>query len=261
MNASQFVSAIVLKYTLATRTQIVNASVPTNAVKMTIVPVQIKCAQATTPAFLRLRIPRPVNAIAQYHTRATRTTIVNASVHSSAAKMAIALARIKNARATIPASLYLRILLPVNVLVLRHTFAMVTIIAHVAVPMHAAAITIAPMIQFARTMNAWFVNALRHTFAMIIGNVYVPMHAAAITIAPTSQFARTMNAGVVNALRHTFAMIIGMNVSVRTSVAATMTVRMEPWVIVIRTILATMMFLLEGCDDLVCHNECILNQR
>jgi hypothetical protein len=127
--------------------------------------------------------------------------------------------------------------------------------------MHAAAITIAPMIQFARTMNAWFVNALRHTFAMIIGNVYVPMHAAAITIAPTSQFARTMNAGVVNALRHTFAMIIGMNVSVRTSVAATMTVRMEPWVIVIRTILATMMFLLEGCDDLVCHNECILNQR
>jgi hypothetical protein len=110
-------------------------------------------------------------------------------------------------------------------------------------------------------MSAWFVNALRHTFAMIIGNVYVPMHAAAITIAPTSQFARTMNAGVVNALRHTFAMIIGMNVSVRTSVAATMTVRMEPWVIVIRTILATMMFLLEGCDDLVCHNECILNQR
>jgi hypothetical protein len=138
MNASQFVSAIVPKCTLATWTQIVNASVPTNAVKMTIAPVQIKCAQATTPAFLRLRIPRPVSAIAQYHTRAARTTIVNASVHSSAAKMAIALARIKNARATIPASLYLRILPPVNVLVLRYTFAMMTIISHVAVPMLAA---------------------------------------------------------------------------------------------------------------------------
>ena len=138
MNASQFVSAIVPKCTLATWTQIVNASVPTNAVKMTIAPVQIKCARATIPAFLSLRIPRPVNAIAHHHTRATRRTIVNASVHLSAAKMAIALARIKYARATIPASLYLRILLPVNVLVLRHTFAMLTRIAHVSVPMNAA---------------------------------------------------------------------------------------------------------------------------
>ncbi len=97
--------------------------------------------------------------------------------------------------------------------VLRHTFVM--IIGNASVPMHAAAITIAPMIQFARTMNAWFVNVLRHTFAW------------------------TMNAGDVIVLRHTFAMIIGNNVSVRTSVAATMTVRMEPWVIVVRTIFAT----------------------
>jgi hypothetical protein len=105
--------------------------------------------------------------------------------------------------------------------------------------MHAAAITIAPMIQFARTMNAWFVNVLRHTFAMIIGSVSVPIHAATTMTAAMAGNAWTMNAGDVIVLRHTFAMIIGNNVSVRTSVAATMTVRMEPWVIVVRTIFAT----------------------
>jgi hypothetical protein len=71
MNAIQFVSAIVPKCTLATWMQIVNASVSTNAVKMTIALVQIKYARATIPAFLSLRIPRPVNAIAQDHTLAT----------------------------------------------------------------------------------------------------------------------------------------------------------------------------------------------
>jgi hypothetical protein len=144
-NVIQFVSAVAPNHTLVTWRRIVNASTPTNAVKMAIATVQIKCAQATIPAFLSLRISCPVNAIAQHNTLATRRTSVNVSVHSSAAKLAIALARIKHARATIPASLYLRILLPVNVLVLRNTFAMLTIIAHVFVPTSAAATVIAAM--------------------------------------------------------------------------------------------------------------------
>jgi hypothetical protein len=72
-----------------------------------------------------------------------------------------------------------------------------------------------------------------------------------------ADYARAMDASQfvnVIVLRPTLAITIAFTSAVATAIVMEMN-------IVIRTILATMMFLLEGCDDLGCHNECILNQR
>mmetsp|Transcript_19783 Transcript_19783/g.35939 ORF Transcript_19783/g.35939 Transcript_19783/m.35939 type:complete len:113 (+) Transcript_19783:143-481(+) len=95
-------------------------------------------------------------------------------------------------------------------------------------------------------------NAAKIEIAAVAGNVprtmnaqkSAPMNAATITIAQTSQLARTMNArksvNYVYVLHPTLAMTIAC-VFALTSVATILTViPMECWVIVVRTILATM---------------------
>jgi hypothetical protein len=117
------VNAIAPHHTHATWRRIVNVSVPTSAAKMTIALVIIRCARATIPACLCLRILLPANAVAQHHIHVTWRRIVNVSVPTSAVKMAIVLAIIKCARTTIPACLSLRIPLPVNAIVQHHILA------------------------------------------------------------------------------------------------------------------------------------------
>lgn len=107
-------NAIVLRHTRATRTTIVNASVFMTAVATMIVTVRIKCVRVTIPACLCKRILLRGLLVMTVFRHTLAMIIVNVSVSMNAAKMTIVLVRIKRARATISASLYLRILLPVN---------------------------------------------------------------------------------------------------------------------------------------------------
>jgi hypothetical protein len=77
-----------------------------------IVTVRIKCVRVTIPACLCKRILLRGLLVMTVFRHTLAMIIVNVSVSMNAAKMTIVLVRIKRARATISASLYLRILLP-----------------------------------------------------------------------------------------------------------------------------------------------------
>jgi hypothetical protein len=120
----------------------------------------------------------------------------------------------------------------------------------------------AAMMIAAMAMNAWTTHVIqsaiviRRTLAMILVPVFVPTSAAATVIAAMRTiYAWTTYAAFVIRVRN------APPVNVRTIIAATLHVIPMEMDIVVRTILATMILLLEGRDDLGHHNECVLNQR
>lgn len=112
---------------------------------------------------------------------------MNASVPTSAAKMAIALVRIKRVRATIPACRSIRILLQGLIVMTVLHLTLAKRMMDASVPMSAAKITIALVgTKRARaTIPApAYVTVLRCSFAMISVNVPVPMSAVTIATVP-----------------------------------------------------------------------------
>jgi hypothetical protein len=100
MNAA--VIAIVLTMKFALTIQTVRLDVASIAIATKTVPMAKSATAAQANAFLWTR---HANAIVLRHTRATRTTIVNASVFMAAVATMIVTVRIKCVRVTIPACL------------------------------------------------------------------------------------------------------------------------------------------------------------